>query len=626
MPTRLWYDKDGYKVYEYLGNLALFLSNVTGVPGGTDNVPFVIISDLNNSNSIDVLTSTAGTYTILVEQIRNTQKPLPTALIYGDSYAPILKNNNGGTYNGFSIGVNELLNKRGTFALGYGNVISNEFAGALGIWNDISGSESFAIGSRNKVTSPLAVAMGSNTTAYEANMFVIGRANSTVETEIPEWQPNTQYKIGDSIIAALTSSIRIPFMCKRDHTSGTVLMDDVYDTTKWLVVPSNTAFVIGNGLPNSSKGGSNALKIDWIGNVFCGGDVFVYCDKDSNNGTKLVKESDLDDYAKTDDIITDVQVNGTSVTTDGVAEIPVASTNDFGVIKPGLRTEVNSSGQLVVRAASDNGIKQGTTYNSVITPQWAHATAFFGLAKAAGDITQSASNNAIGTYTDDAKTAIQTMLGVPSEDDVVDDVQVNGTSIVTNGTANIPIANGQNTLGLTQYNSTYGVTVNASGRVQIFPAISSEIKGGTNDRRPITPSIQNESVFYGLAKAAGDITQSSSSNAVGTYTDSAKTAIKQMFGVKDDYDSFVEEVSGTDPVITGKPSYRYNCGELYTLSITPPASGTMDIIFTSGTTPTVLTLPNTVKMPDWWAGIETNTTYEMCITDGTYCGVMSWAT
>lgn len=99
-----------------------------------------------------------------------------------------------------------------------------------------------------------------------------------------------------------------------------------------------------------------------------------------------------------------------------------------------------------------------------------------------------------------------------------------------------------------------------------------------------------------------------------------------MLDIKDDYDSLVVEVSGTDPVITGKPSYRYNCGELYTLSVTPPAKGTIDIIFTSGTTPTILTLPNTVKMPDWWVGIETNTTYEMCITDGTYCGVMSWAT
>ena len=69
---------------------------------------------------------------------------------------------------------------------------------------------------------------------------------------------------------------------------------------------------------------------------------------------------------------------------------------------------------------------------------------------------------------------------------------------------------------------------------------------------------------------------------------------------------------------------RYNCGEVASLTITPPSSGTIDFIFTSGTTPTVLDLPSTVKMPSWWIGVEANTTYEMCITDGVYCGVMSW--
>lgn len=130
------------------------------------------------------------------------------------------------------------------------------------------------------------------------------------------------------------------------------------------------------------------------------------------------------------------------------------------------------------------------------------------------------------TLTQQDKADIAGLVNIP-----VDDVQIDGTSIIDNGVANIPIANGQNTLGLTQYNSTYGVTVNASGRVQVFPAISSEIKSGTNDRRPITPSIQNESVFYGLAKAAGDTTQSSSSNIVGTYTDEAIVAIQKMLGV-----------------------------------------------------------------------------------------------
>ena len=212
-------------------------------------------------------------------------------------------------------------------------------------------------------------------------------------------------------------------------------------------------------------------------------------------------------------------------------------------------------------------------------------------------------------------------------DTPVDDVQINGTSIVSDGVANIPfIGYSQHGIAkLSANTNTGGLSTDATGVIYIDHATSALIKTGTNRFRPVAPDLQHESVFYGLAKAAG-ADEKDSTLPVGQYTESAQTAIKQMLGVKDDYDSLVVEVSGTDPVITGKASYRYNCGELYTLSITPPETGTMDIIFTSGATPTVLSLPSTVKMPTWWAGIETNTTYEMCITDGVYCGVMSWAT
>jgi len=89
---------------------------------------------------------------------------------------------------------------------------------------------------------------------------------------------------------------------------------------------------------------------------------------------------------------------------------------------------------------------------------------------------------------------------------------------------------------------------------------------------------------------------------------------------------FVETVTGTTPSITGQANFRYICGEVSTLSITPPASGTIIVRFSSGSTATILTLPNTVKMPDWWISPETNTVYELCIEDGVYGSVMSWAT
>ena len=111
----------------------------------------------------------------------------------------------------------------------------------------------------------------------------------------------------------------------------------------------------------------------------------------------------------------------------------------------------------------------------------------------------------------------------------VDDVQINGSSILDDGVANIPIAS-QGKLGLVQYNSTYGVFANASGRLAIFSAQENEIKGGAIDRRPITPIYQHESTFYGLTKAAG-VDMAQSANPVGTYTDEAKIAIQKMLGI-----------------------------------------------------------------------------------------------
>ena len=86
-----------------------------------------------------------------------------------------------------------------------------------------------------------------------------------------------------------------------------------------------------------------------------------------------------------------------------------------------------------------------------------------------------------------------------------------------------------------------------------------------------------------------------------------------------------EIVPGTDPSITGVANTVYICGEVATLSITPPESGIIDVVFESGSTPTVLTLPNTVVMPDWWTGVEASRIYEISIMDGTLAVVTSWA-
>ena len=118
-------------------------------------------------------------------------------------------------------------------------------------------------------------------------------------------------------------------------------------------------------------------------------------------------------------------------------------------------------------------------------------------------------------------------------DNKVDDVQVNGTSIVNGGVANIPVASANN-LGVVKTYANLGTSM-VSNAVVIEGATHDVIKNPSlysSWRRPILPPQQHEATFYGLATASGDTTQASSSNAVGNYTPEAKTKIMNMLGDK----------------------------------------------------------------------------------------------
>lgn len=86
-------------------------------------------------------------------------------------------------------------------------------------------------------------------------------------------------------------------------------------------------------------------------------------------------------------------------------------------------------------------------------------------------------------------------------------------------------------------------------------------------------------------------------------------------------------VDGATPTIAAVVGGRYICttNPVTELAFTPSAYGLCSVRFVSGSTPTILTLPNTVKMPSWWTGPEANKTYEISILDGVYGVVTSWA-
>jgi len=80
-----------------------------------------------------------------------------------------------------------------------------------------------------------------------------------------------------------------------------------------------------------------------------------------------------------------------------------------------------SNGQLRIYGATASEVKNGTHTYHPIDPFRQHESTFYGLAKAAGH-DEKDSTLAVGTYTDEAKAAIQNMLDVPSTNDVVNDV------------------------------------------------------------------------------------------------------------------------------------------------------------------------------------------------------------
>lgn len=115
----------------------------------------------------------------------------------------------------------------------------------------------------------------------------------------------------------------------------------------------------------------------------------------------------------------------------------------------------------------------------------------------------------------------------------VEDVQLNGTSIVEDGVANI--------LTDSTYAGTTVLTMSGKRMLSTYPAAPLDLKIGAFARRTVGSGNINAAAFYGLAKAAGDTTQTQSSNPVGTYTDEAIVKILSMLGIvmisQADYDA-----------------------------------------------------------------------------------------
>ena len=130
------------------------------------------------------------------------------------------------------------------------------------------------------------------------------------------------------------------------------------------------------------------------------------------------------------------------------------------------------------------------------------------------------------------KVTFESQLAAAEVDVPVQDVQVNGTSILdAQGVANVPVAS-ENEYGVVKVNNAGGLSGIRieNGTLKIVPVTSAAVKAGNGNWVQLVPSHQHESTFYGLAKAAGS-DEKDSTLPVGQYTDEAKIAIQKMLGI-----------------------------------------------------------------------------------------------
>ena len=107
------------------------------------------------------------------------------------------------------------------------------------------------------------------------------------------------------------------------------------------------------------------------------------------------------------------------------------------------------------------------------------------------------------------------------------------------------------------------------------------------------------------------------------YSDLAEETVSKWINEENDR-VVIMPVEGMNPKINATANTVYLCGELLSLEFNPCADGICDIVFSSGTTPTLLTLPDSVRMPNGFTVLG-NRTYEINIMNGIYGVATSWA-
>lgn len=175
-------------------------------------------------------------------------------------------------------------------AEGQGTTASGVRSHAEGFYTTASGMNSHAEGVYSVSDGPNSHAEGVWTIAKGEGSHTGGWYN--IEDNYaswPEWQPNTQYYYGDKV--KVTDSESVTGYIANNDTIGSS-----FDPGYWTVDEKRVfAEIIGNGENDEDR--SNARALDWDGNEYLAGEIYVGCNDDSTGGTRLAKITELPAFA-----------------------------------------------------------------------------------------------------------------------------------------------------------------------------------------------------------------------------------------------------------------------------------------------------------------------------------------
>ena len=172
-----------------------------------------------------------------------------------------------------------------SFAHGTGNYTKGQGSHAEGQSTSARGTGSHSEGSSTEANGNFSHTEGASTRAAGTYSHVSGMYNvEDSYNNLDEWVANTSYTVGDKVrvttISNNTQTVQ-GYICKTANN------DSAFTASKWtsLYGRMNYAEIVGNGDTNNSR--SNARALDWDGNEYLNGDLYVGCNANSTGGTKL---------------------------------------------------------------------------------------------------------------------------------------------------------------------------------------------------------------------------------------------------------------------------------------------------------------------------------------------------